>query len=146
MAWFCTSCLYTVVASYTTNYNVDERGCRTLAAKSLMDNKVMKPGASSGPLSQFGFNALEERAYAALLRRPGQTGYKLAQSLKKPVANIYKALESLLEKGAVVVEDGNPALYSAVAVAELFDRFEGELRTRRKLALRQFGAHKPPRD
>jgi sugar-specific transcriptional regulator TrmB len=106
----------------------------------------MNKGAFDGPLSLFGFNALEERAYAALLQVPGQTGYKLAQALKKPAANIYKALESLLEKGAVLVEDGDPAVYRATPIAELFDKLEAELRNRRKAALRQLGARTPPPD
>jgi sugar-specific transcriptional regulator TrmB len=106
----------------------------------------MKKGAFDGPLSLFGFNALEEQAYVALLQAPGQTGYKLAQAVRKPVANIYKALESLLEKGAVLVEDGDPAVYRATPVAEIFDKLETELRKQRKAALRQLGARTPPPD
>jgi sugar-specific transcriptional regulator TrmB len=106
----------------------------------------MKRRVSDGPLSLLGFNALEERAYAALLQVPGQTGYKLAQILKKPVANIYKALESLLERGAVLVEDGDPAVYRATPIAELFDRLEVDLRKQRKAAVRQLGARTPPPD
>jgi sugar-specific transcriptional regulator TrmB len=107
---------------------------------------IMKEGAFDGQLSPFGFNALEEQAYSALLQAPGQTGYKLAQTLRKPVANIYKALESLLEKGAAMVEDGDPAVYRATPIAELFDKLETELRKQRKAALRQFGARTPPPD
>lgn len=99
-----------------------------------------------GPLSLLGFNALEQLAYAALLQVPEQTGYKLAQTLKKPVANIYKALESLLEKGAVLIEDGDPAVYRATPIAELFDTLETKLRKQRKAALRQLGARTVPPD
>lgn len=97
-------------------------------------------------MSLFGFNALEQQAFAALSHFPGQTGYKLAQALKKPVANIYKALESLLEKGAVLVEDGDPAVYRATPIAELFDQLETELRKQRKTAMRQLGARVAPPD
>jgi HTH-type transcriptional regulator, sugar sensing transcriptional regulator len=107
---------------------------------------IMRKSALDSPLSLFGFNALEQQAYAALLQAPGQTGYKLAQTLRKPVANIYKALESLLEKGAVLVEDGDPAVYRATPIAELFDTLESELRKQRKAALRQLGARIPPQD
>jgi sugar-specific transcriptional regulator TrmB len=106
----------------------------------------MRNSESDGPLSLFGFNALEQQAYAALLQVPGQTGYKLAQSLKKPVANISKSLESLLEKGAVLVEDGDPAFYRATPVAELFDKLEAEMGKQRNAALRQLGARTPPPD
>lgn len=106
----------------------------------------MTKRAVDGPLSLFGFSALEEQAYAALLQAPGRTGYKLAQTLKKPVANIYKALESLLEKGTILVEDGDPAVYRATPIAELFDKLEIELRKQRKAALRQLGARTPPPD
>jgi sugar-specific transcriptional regulator TrmB len=106
----------------------------------------MRTRTLDSPLSLFDFNAMEEQAYAALLRAPGQTGYKLAQTLKKPVANIYKALESLLEKGGVLVEDGDPAVYRATPIAELFDKLEIELRKQRKAALRKLGPRTPPLD
>jgi sugar-specific transcriptional regulator TrmB len=106
----------------------------------------MRKSASDSALSLFGFNALEQQAYAALSQFPGQTGYKLAQFLKKPVANIYKVLESLLAKGAVLVEDGDPAVYRATPVAELFDQLETELRKQRKTAMRQLGARTAPPD
>jgi sugar-specific transcriptional regulator TrmB len=107
---------------------------------------ILKVGASTDPLSLLGFNALEQQAYSALSRAPGRTGYKLAQALKKPVANVYKTLESLLEKGAVLVEDGDPAVYRATPVAELFDALENELRKKRKTAIREFGTRTPSRD
>jgi sugar-specific transcriptional regulator TrmB len=106
----------------------------------------MRNSASDSPLSLFGFNALEQQAYAALSQFPGQTGYKLAQVLKKPVANIYKVLESLLAKGAVLVEDGDPAVYRATPVAELFDQLETELGKQRKTAMRQLGVRSAPPD
>ena len=106
----------------------------------------MRQRALAGPLSLCGFNALEEQAYVALLVTPAQTGYKLAQALKKPVANIYKALESLLEKGAVLVEDGDPAVYRAVPLEELFDQIEAEVRKQRKAAVRQLKTRTPPAD
>lgn len=106
----------------------------------------MRISASGGPLSLLGFNALEEQAYSALSQTPGQTGYKLAQILKKPVANIYKSLESLLEKGAVLVEDGDPAVYRATPVADLFDALQSELRKQRKTAMRRLGTREPSRD
>jgi sugar-specific transcriptional regulator TrmB len=106
----------------------------------------MTKNESGGPLSFLGLNALEQQAYAALLRNPAQTGYKLAQTLKKPVANIYKALESLLDKGAVLVEDGDPAVYRATPIKEMFDTLEGELRQQRKTALRKFAARNPVPD
>lgn len=99
-----------------------------------------------GLLSAFGFSALEEEAYSALLGNPSQTGYKLAQLIKKPVANLYKALESLHDKGAVMVEDGDPARYRAAPVAELFHQFEVQFRRKRKLALRKFAGHTPRQD
>jgi sugar-specific transcriptional regulator TrmB len=109
-------------------------------------SNVVKRSRSSGSLSAFGFSTLEEMAYASLLRSPGQTGYKLAQSLKKPAANVYKALEALLERGAAMVEDGDPSFYRAVPVAELFDQFEVDLRNRRRIALRRFGTPGPAHD
>lgn len=106
----------------------------------------MAKSESGGPLSFLGFNVLEQQAYAALLQNPAQTGYKLAQTLKKPVANIYKALESMLDKGAVLVEDGDPSVYRAAPIHEMFDCLEAELRQQRKTALREFAARNPAPD
>jgi len=69
-------------------------------------------------LVELGLTGLEAEAYAALLREASATGYRVAQMLGKPVANTYKALESLGLKGAVIVDDGENRLFRAVPPVE----------------------------
>ena len=57
-------------------------------------------------LRNIGFNQLEAEVYLLLLAERSLTAYRIAKLLKKPSANIYKAVEVLLAKGAVLVEEG----------------------------------------
>jgi sugar-specific transcriptional regulator TrmB len=50
-------------------------------------------------LMEFSFSGLEAEIYTFLLRDSPATGYRVAQALGKPVANTYKAIESLQNKG-----------------------------------------------
>jgi sugar-specific transcriptional regulator TrmB len=83
--------------------------------------------AASDPtsvLSSLGFSAIESAAYASLLGSWPATGYRVAKAIGKPVANTYKALEGLVEKGAVVLDEGETRLWRAVAPGELLRRME----------------------
>jgi HTH-type transcriptional regulator, sugar sensing transcriptional regulator len=75
-------------------------------------------------LTALGFTGLEAEVYAFLLSEPPATGYRVAQALGRPVANVYKALESLESKGAVVVDQGETRLSRAVPSEELLKRLE----------------------
>ena len=63
----------------------------------------------SEALAALGFSPLEAEVYAFLARHSPATGYRVAQALGKPVGNIYKAIESLETRGAVVTseDEGN---------------------------------------
>lgn len=52
-------------------------------------------------LTQIGFTQLESEVYLQLLITGSNTGYAIAKGIGKPVANVYKAIESLSNKGAV---------------------------------------------
>jgi sugar-specific transcriptional regulator TrmB len=73
-------------------------------------------------LQQLGFNQLEAEVYVFLLPNPPQTAYRIGKQLDRATANVYKAVDSLARKGAVVVEstsDGD-RLGRAVPVADFF--------------------------
>lgn len=73
-------------------------------------------------LVPFGFSALESDVYARLVEEPSATGYRIAQGLRKPAANVYKAIQTLAAKGAVILEDGaEPARARPVPPDELLD-------------------------
>lgn len=78
----------------------------------------MTPREEAAALA-FGFSGLEAAVYVALLRHGSQTGYGAAKLTKKPVANCYKALESLAEKSAVVASHGDTVLFSATEPSQL---------------------------
>ncbi|MDO8629132.1 MAG: helix-turn-helix domain-containing protein, partial [Phycisphaerales bacterium] len=65
-------------------------------------------------LVPLGFTPLEGEVYAILVAESPATGYRVAQAIGKPVANTYKAIESLERKGAIVVDDGESRLCRAV--------------------------------
>lgn len=85
-------------------------------------------------LMPFGFTGLESEIYAFLLGESPATGYRIAQGINKPVANTYKAIQTLQAKGAVVVEDGDARQVQAVPSDELLDRLGREFESRRKAA------------
>lgn len=71
------------------------------------------------PLTELGLTPLEAAVYRFLLGAPGSTGYRIAQATGKPVGNIYKAVEALEAKGAVLTtDDGGNRVARAVAVDE----------------------------
>jgi HTH-type transcriptional regulator, sugar sensing transcriptional regulator len=102
-------------------------------------------GATNGAddvhaLVDLGMSGLEAEAYAFLLRESPATGYRVAQAIRKPAANTYKALESLQTKGAVIVESGTSRLHRAVPPDEFLrhlDRRFQEQRARALSALRR---------
>ena len=85
-------------------------------------------------LVDLGYTALESEIYLLLLREGPLTGYGVAQSLGKPAANAYKALESLSKKGAVTLDDSERRLYSPVPAEEFLRQLDRRHARRRKRA------------
>jgi sugar-specific transcriptional regulator TrmB len=81
-------------------------------------------------LRRLGFSDLEALIYLDLLRHPSSTGYRIGRSISKPHANVYQSLVALEQKGAVLFEEGETRIYSAVPPVELIDhlrvRYERE--------------------
>lgn len=82
-------------------------------------------------LTRIGFTSLEAEIYVALLEESPLTGYRIAQILGKPAANIYKAIEALERKGAVVVDTTESRLCRAVPPDEVLAHIERQFRTAR---------------
>jgi sugar-specific transcriptional regulator TrmB len=85
-------------------------------------------------LVALGFTGLEAEVYTALAQHPPMTGYRVAQVLGKPAANVYKAIESLRAKGAVIVDDGANRVCHAVPSVELLGLLERGFRASRERA------------
>jgi sugar-specific transcriptional regulator TrmB len=77
-------------------------------------------------LNELGLSELEATTYVALVAHGSTTAYQLAQQISKPTANVYKAVSSLADKGAVVVQPGSKRLLTATAP----DEFLGQLQHR----------------
>src|SRR4051812_35804269 len=101
-------------------------------------------GEAIEALVALGFTGLEAEVYAWLLGESPATGYRVAQALGKPAANTYKAIESLQQKGAVLVEDGESRLCRAVPAEELLRQAERGFAEKRAAAARALSELRGP--
>ncbi len=99
-------------------------------------------------LTTLGFTELEARLYFELLRDAPNSGYRLAQKVGKAPTNIYQALKSLAQKGAVIgsESDGDATTWRPVSPGELIAMLDRNFADRRSTALRLLEeAHVPAR-
>ena len=76
-------------------------------------------------LQALGLNALESEVYTHLLvAAEPVTAYRLGKALGKPTANVYKAIEALVRKGAVVTDESEPKLCRPVGADEFLAQLE----------------------
>ena len=75
-------------------------------------------------MRELGLNDLESQVYAFLLQHPPMTAYRVGKLLGRATANVYKAIESLARRGAVLVEDGDNRVCRAVPVDEFFEHLK----------------------
>lgn len=94
-------------------------------------------------LSTLGFTELEAAVYTFLVESSPATAYRVAQGIGKPVANTYKAVESLQQKGAVLVDETGTRLCRAIPPAELLAALERTFDTRREAAAQALGRLRP---
>jgi sugar-specific transcriptional regulator TrmB len=85
-------------------------------------------------MTALGLTELEAEVYVFLLQESPATGYRVAQGIGKPVANTYKAIESLGNKGAVLVDEGPRRLYRPLPAEEFLAQLEHTFRRRRQQA------------
>jgi len=85
-------------------------------------------------LFDLGFNRLETDVYIHLLTHLPSTAYKIGKELNKPTANVYKAIDSLAKKGAVIVEDNRTKLCKAVSPDEFLGHYENSIIEKTKSA------------
>ena len=88
----------------------------------------------SKALQGLGFTEIEALVYAFLVGSDPATGYRVSHAIGKPTANTYKAIASLGQRGAVLVEEGGSRLVRAVAPDELLAGLERRAREAREAA------------
>jgi len=99
-------------------------------------------------LQELGLNALEAEVYLHLLTQEEPvTAYRIGKALGKPTANVYKAIEALAQKGAVVLDLGEPCLCRAVSVEEFLNQLESAFhKTTNQAAKHLSNLESPPPD
>lgn len=75
-------------------------------------------------LQSLGLNQLEAEVYVTLLNNEPMTPYRVGTILGRPTANVYKAVESLARRGAVLAEDGESRTCRAVPVNQFVRELE----------------------
>jgi HTH-type transcriptional regulator, sugar sensing transcriptional regulator len=70
-------------------------------------------------LMELGFTKMEANIYIYLLKHPALTGYAISKSLGEAAAYIYRSLDSLNNKGALITEVGDKTVYRAIPYNEL---------------------------
>ena len=94
-------------------------------------------------LAALGFTELEAAVYVYLVENSPATAYRVAQGIGKPVANTYKAVESLQQKGAVLVDETKTRLCRAVPPDDLLGRLEKTFESRREAAAKALASLQP---
>src|SRR3990172_5642822 len=79
-------------------------------------------------LKQIGLNLYERKLWVALLSRGSATAGELSSLSKVPHSRTYDVLESLAEKGFVMVQTAKPLKYMAIPPTEALERAKKKLR------------------
>jgi sugar-specific transcriptional regulator TrmB len=79
-------------------------------------------------LKQIGLNLYERKLWAALLSRGTATAGELSSLAKVPHSRTYDVLESLAEKGFVMMQSSKPLKYVAVAPNEALERSKNKIK------------------
>ncbi len=75
-------------------------------------------------LTELGLNKLEAEIYTLLLSHEPMTAYRIGKLLGKPTANVYKAIDSLANKGSVLIEEGKSKVCRAIPADEFLKQLE----------------------
>lgn len=85
-------------------------------------------------LRDLGLNQLEAEVYSFLLANEPKTAYAVGRAISRPTANVYKAVESLSQRGAVVVEEGGSRVCRAIPAREFLRHSEKSFLSRTREA------------
>ena len=94
-------------------------------------------------LESLGLTQIEALAYAWLVANPSSTGYRVARGIGKPTANVYRALESLGRKGAVLQDRAATPSFRALAPDDLLARLEHDFMQRKTAAAEKLASLQP---
>jgi sugar-specific transcriptional regulator TrmB len=86
-------------------------------------------------LKQIGLNLYERKLWVALLSRGTSTAGELSSLAKVPHSRTYDVLESLAEKGFVMLQTSKPLKYVAIDPSEALDRSKKKLKENLNITL-----------
>jgi sugar-specific transcriptional regulator TrmB len=86
-------------------------------------------------LRQIGLNLYERKLWAALLSRGTSTAGELSSLAKVPHSRTYDVLESLAEKGFVMIQSSKPLRYVAVTPNEALERAKKKLKEKAEVTM-----------
>ena len=86
-------------------------------------------------LKQIGLNLYERKLWAALLSRGTSTAGELSSLAKVPHSRTYDVLESLAEKGFVMIQSSKPLKYVVIAPSEALERSKKKLKEKLNVTL-----------
>ena len=109
-----------------------------------MQQEITKQSIRS--LSELGFTELEAAVYAYLVENSPATPYRVAQEIGKPVANTYKAVKSLSQKGAVLIDETKNRQCQAISPDELLGKIKQSFLDRHQVAIDALSQLKPSGD
>lgn len=95
-------------------------------------------------LLDLGFTEIEAAVFCELTRLGPSTGYRLGKAVGKAAANTYQALETLSQKGAVLVDEGESKTWRAVPAGELIAQLTARFEQRSQSALAALATLKAP--
>lgn len=85
-------------------------------------------------LHALGFTNLEAEIYIHLLSAKASTGYAISQAIGKPTANVYKAINTLEKKGAILIDEGDTRRCIPVPSSELLNALQRAFMTQKEKA------------
>jgi len=89
---------------------------------------MVAPQAVLDALKSIGLNLYERKLWVALLGRGTATAGELSSLAKVPHSRTYDVLESLAEKGFVMIQTTKPIKYVAIAPGESFERAKKKIK------------------
>ena len=85
-------------------------------------------------LRELGLTETEARIYCQLARAGASTGYRIAKDISKAAPNVYAALDSLANRGAVISDGAEPKIYRAVPPGQLMAALQRDFDQKRRAA------------
>lgn len=91
-------------------------------------------GYDPRPLQALGFTEIEALVYGYLVENSPATGYRVSRGIGKQLPNTYKAIETLADKGAIEIEEGEKRLCQAVPPDEVLRTLDNRFQQHRREA------------